>query len=69
MHRRYTVAGVAAAISDTDEAHDSETEGMLLVQNKQEEEFKIEEVMSDIEKEVSTVDFVHEARGAKADRR
>ena len=62
MHRRYTVAGVAAAISDTDKAEDSETEGMLVVQNKHEEESKTEEVMSDIEEEVSTVDFVDEAR-------
>ena len=57
MHRRCTIDGVAAAISDTDEAQDSETEGMLLVQNEQEEESEIEEVMSDIEKEVSAFDF------------
>ena len=61
MHRRYTVACVAAAISDTDKAEDSETEGMLLVQNEQEEESEIEKVMSDIEEEVSAVDFVNEA--------
>ena len=53
MHRRYTVASVAAAIFDTDEAEESETEGMLVVQNEQEEESEIEEVMSDIDEEVS----------------
>ena len=62
MHRRYTVAGVAAAISDTEEAKDSETEGMLVVQNEQEEESEIKEVISDVEEEVSAVDFVDEAR-------
>ena len=62
MHRPYTVAGVAVAISDKNEAEDSETECMLLMQNEQEEESEIEEVMSDIEEEVSAVDFVDEAR-------
>ena len=62
MHRRYTVASVAAAIFDTDEVEESETEGMLVVQNEQEEESEIEEVMSDIDKEVSGIDFVDEAR-------
>ena len=38
---------------------------MLLVQNEQEQEFEIEEVMLDIEEEVSAVDFVDEAREPK----
>ena len=62
MHRRYTVSDVAAAISDTDEADDSEAEGMVLVQNEEEEKSEIEEEMSDIEEEVSAVDFVGETR-------
>ena len=52
MHRRYTAAGVAAEISDIDKMEDSETEGMLLVQNEQEEVSEIEEIMLDIEEKI-----------------
>ena len=62
MVRRYTAAGVATAISDTDKAKDSETERMLLVYNQQEEEFEIKEVMYNFEEEILAVDFVDEGR-------
>ena len=62
MHRRYTTRGVAAAISDIDEAEDNETEGMLAAQNEQEKGPVLEEEMSNIKEEISAADFVDETK-------
>ena len=56
MQRRYTAAGVAAAIFEIDKAEDSETKTMLAVQNK------VKEVMSNIEERISAVHFVDESK-------
>ena len=45
VHRRYTIAGVTAGISDTDEMENSETKVMLLVQNEQKEGPEMKTIM------------------------